>query len=157
MAVEIERKFLVANEGWRESVLSSHRLVDGLLAASSAGKVRVRLSEGRAWITVKGERVGLSRAEFEYEVPPADAEAMLALCAKPLITKTRHYVIHREEVWSVDVHEGDLSGMVHAEIELETEDQVFGRPPWLGSEVTGNPRYRKRLLLATHPQASLAR
>ena len=69
MAVEIERKFLVANEGWRESVVSSHRLVDGLLAASSAGKVRVRLSEDRAWITVKGERVGLTRAEFEYEVP----------------------------------------------------------------------------------------
>ena len=140
-----------------KACLSSQRLVDGLLAASNAGKVRVRLAEDRAWITVKGERVGLSRAEFEYEVPPADAEAMLALCAKPLITKTRHYVLHGEQVWSVDVHDGDLNGMVLAEIELETEGQAFSRPPWLGSEVTRNPRYRKRLLLANHRQVALAR
>ena len=150
MGVEIERKFLVANDSWRASIVSSHRFVDGLLTIFGRGKVRVRIAEDRAWIAIKGNRNGLSRSEFEYEIPHPDAEEMFGLCVEPPITKTRHCVIEEGRVWSVDVHDGLLKGLVLAEIELEDEHQPVVRPEWLGREITHDPRFRKSELLKRH-------
>jgi CYTH domain-containing protein len=148
MPIEIERKFLVINDGWRGAGIDSQRIRDGILARFGEGKVRVRITDDRAWFTVKGPRMGLSRAEFEYEIPCSEAEDILnGLCAGPLIEKTRHFVPHDGLTWEVDVYEGALVGLVLAEIELEREDQAFTMPDWVGSEVTGNPRYKKSNLL----------
>ncbi|MER2250466.1 CYTH domain-containing protein [Methylorubrum podarium] len=149
MRFEVERKFLVADEGWRAGVTSRRRLTDGLIGQFETGnKVRVRLDEGRAWLTVKGERVGLGRPEFEYEIPRGDAESMLSLvCETCFIEKTRHCVPYAGLVWEVDVYGGILEGMILAEVELDHEGQAFERPAWLGREVTGDPRFRQSALL----------
>lgn len=148
MRFEIERKFLVADGAWRAQATGSRPLRDGLIGQFEAGKVRVRLDGGRAWLTVKGARTGLSRTEFEYEVPRAHGEAMLAeVCVGRILEKTRWCVPHDGLSWEVDVYGGTLAGLVLAEIELEREDQPFARPGWLGQEVTGDPRFRQSALL----------
>ncbi|TGE02304.1 CYTH domain-containing protein [Methylobacterium nonmethylotrophicum] len=148
MRYEVERKFLVADAGWRAGAVSRRRLTDGLIGEFAGGKVRVRLDEERATLTVKGRREGLARPEFEYEIPRADAEAMLRLvCETWRIEKTRHCVPHDGMVWSVDEYGGALSGMVLAEIELEHEAQAVALPAWLGREVTADPRFRQSTLL----------
>ncbi len=107
----------------------------------------MRLSQDAAWITLKGPRVGLRRAEFEYEIPRDEAEEMLrTLCTGPIVEKTRYYVAAGSLIWMVDVHEGDLTGIVFAEVELECETQPLPLPTWIGREVTGDPRYRKKVL-----------
>lgn len=149
MRFEIERKFLIANDGWRCGATQARRLKDGLIGQGERGKARVRLDQDRAWLTVKGVRTGgISRPEFEYEISMADAEAMLATaCTGCLIEKVRHTVPHDGLMWEVDVFGGALSGIVLAEIELEHEAQTFVRPDWLGEEVTGDPRFRLSRLL----------
>ncbi|KAB1071744.1 CYTH domain-containing protein [Methylobacterium planeticum] len=154
MRFEVERKFLVAHEGWRAGVVSRRQLRDGLVGQFASGKVRVRLDETRAWLTIKGERVGLARPEFEYEIPRSDAEAMLAMvCDTCLIEKTRHCVPHAGLTWEVDVYAGALSGMVLAEVELEHEAQAIELPGWLGQEVTADPRFRQSTLLRLSREA----
>ncbi|MBD8909091.1 CYTH domain-containing protein [Methylorubrum zatmanii] len=154
MRFEVERKFLVSDDRWRAGVVSQRRLTDGLIGQFDMGKVRVRLDEGRAWLTVKGARVGLGRPEFEYEIPRADAAAMLGLvCDTCLIEKTRHCVPHAGHVWEIDVYDGTLAGMILAEVELEHEEQPFERPDWLGPEVTGDLRFRQSSLLRRSGQA----
>lgn len=148
MRYEVERKFLVAHAGWRERAVSRHRLTDGLVGEFAGGKVRVRLDDERAWLTVKGRREGLSRPEFEYEIPRDEAEDMLRLvCETCLIEKTRHCVPHGGLLWTVDEYGGSLAGMVLAEIELEHEAQVVALPDWLGREVTADTRFRQSTLL----------
>lgn len=148
MPLEIERKFLLANDDWRDAVVATHRFTDGLLARFGGGKVRVRRSDGRAWITVKGARSGISRAEYEYEIPTAEADEMLlTLCDGPPVEKIRHCVPHAGLVWSVDVHLGPLAGIAFAEVELQHPDQALPLPPWVGPEITHDPRYRKETLL----------
>jgi adenylate cyclase len=116
MGFEIERKFLLVSDEWRGAVTSSQRLRDGLLARFGEGKVRVRIADDKAWLTVKGPRTGLRRAEFEYEILYSDAEEMLrTLCDGPLVEKTRYLVPHDGLIWQVDVHEGALDGLVYAE------------------------------------------
>lgn len=150
MRFEIERKFLVANDGWRSGAIHARRLKDGLIGQGERGKARVRLEQDRAWLTVKGVRGGgISRPEFEYEIPMADAEAMLEnVCAGCLIEKVRHAVPHDGLTWEIDVFGGALAGIVLAEIELEHEAQAFAKPDWLGEEVTGDPRFRLSRLLS---------
>lgn len=143
MPREIERKFLVADGGWREAIASSARLRDGLLASVDGRKVRVRCLEDRAFLTVKGPREGISRDEFEYEIPLADGLAMLAHCGGVTLEKTRHRVPFAGFEWSVDEYAAPLDGVILAEIELPAEDAAFARPPWLGREVTGRAEYRK--------------
>jgi CYTH domain-containing protein len=148
LPVEIERKFLVSNDGWRSAAVASRRLRDGLIARFDSGKVRVRLEPSRAWLTVKGPKTGHSRQEFEYQIPYADADQMLrTLCSGPIIEKTRYVVPHHNVIWEVDVHEGALKGLVLAEVELEHEGQELALPSWIGREVTDDPRYRKAALL----------
>ncbi len=148
MHVEIERKFLLANDGWRDKATTHEVLRDGLIATGENGKVRVRIGERRSTITVKSARTGLRRNEFEYEIPRAEAETLLAVCcAGRTIVKTRYWIPHRGSTWEVDVYAGNLVGLAFAEIELEHEDESFERPGWLGQEVTGDPRFGKQNLL----------
>jgi adenylate cyclase len=110
--------------------------------------VRVRLLGERAFLTVKGPTAGASRAEFEYAIPPDDARAMLDLCEKPLIEKTRYVVPHGGLVWEIDEFHGANAGLVVAECELASEDQPLDKPDWVGEEVTGDARYYNSSLVA---------
>ena len=150
MGREIERKFLVRDWSWREGATGvTYR--QGYLSTARACTVRVRTGGGRAWLTVKGPARGLERLEFEYEIPPADADTMLdELCPHPPIEKTRYRVPFGGLVWEVDVFHGANEGLVLAEVELERADQPVELPPWAGEEVTGDPRYLNAHL-AEHP------
>ena len=111
--------------------------------------VRVRLEGEKGYLTVKGRSVGAVRAEFEYEIPTDDANAMLnELCEQPLIEKTRHKIIHKELTWEVDEFHGLNLGLILAEVELEDEEQPVDKPEWVGEEVTGDPRYYNSNLVA---------
>jgi|SRR6516164_8764713 CYTH domain-containing protein len=119
MALEIERKFLIANDGWKSCVTRTVRIRDGLIASSNGHKARVRISDSRATITLKIRRRGPSRSEFEYTIPMADAEEMLrVMCDGRTLDKVRHFVSFAGASWNVDVYEGIRSGVVLAEIEL---------------------------------------
>lgn len=139
MAVEIERKFRVAGDGWRTDHGTRYR--QGYLSRDPERTVRVRIADDHAFLTIKGRTVGASRPEFEYPIPLTDAEQLLDLCDGPLIEKTRHRIRHHDMIWEVDEFTGDNTGLVIAEIELASEDQAFASPPWLGQEVTHDPRY----------------
>jgi adenylate cyclase len=142
MAVEIERKFLVADEAWRAAADAGTRLVQGYLANTERASVRVRSAGTAAWLSVKAMVRGLSRDEFEYAIPVAEAEHLLrTLCLPPLLEKVRYRVPVAGHVWEVDEFGGDNSGLVVAEIELRAEDESFMRPAWLGAEVTAAERY----------------
>src|SRR5215471_16015254 len=119
MALEIERKFLLANDEWKRQVIKSDHLRDGLIARFGEGKVRVRLTESNAWLTIKGPREGISRLEFESEIPRADAEHMLrTFCqADPVLEKVRHTVPFAGVDWTIDVYMGPLIGVILAEVE----------------------------------------
>lgn len=148
MAVEIERKFLVASDAWREGA-RGETFRQGYLCISQDATVRVRIAGERAYLTIKGATAGMSRAEFEYDIPVADAEAMLQdHCLKPLIEKTRYDVPYAGKVWTVDVFGGENAGLIVAEIELDHGEEDFSLPPWAGAEVTDDPRYRNSALVA---------
>jgi CYTH domain-containing protein len=139
VATEIERKFLVNGSEWRQP--DAVRFCQGYLSRDKERTVRVRLAGEQAFITIKGVTRGMSRAEFEYAIPVADAEQLLKLCHSPLINKLRHIVLHNGTRWEVDEFLDENAGLVVAEVELESEDQPFGHPGWLGQEVTDDPRY----------------
>lgn len=148
MPQEIERKFLVKDNTWRQHVVRSEPLRDGLLAASDGRKVRVRLYESRATLTVKSRRDHGQRAEFEYEIPRDHAEEMLAShCGVNTIEKTRHHVPFGGLNWEIDVYKGLLDGVVLAEVELDRIDRDVHLPGWVGEEITDLPEYRKGLML----------
>lgn len=148
MGVEIERKFLVKGQPWRETPGVPYR--QGYLNRDKARTVRVRIAGEAAFLTIKGVSVGATRAEFEYPIPLADAEALLAQCDGPLVEKTRYLLDRAGTRWELDVFAGDNAGLVVAEVELESEDQAFVRPDWLGDEVTQDARYFNSNL-AAHP------
>jgi CYTH domain-containing protein len=139
MATEIERKFLVTGTDWRQS--NPVRFSQGYLNRDRERTVRVRLAGDHAFLTIKGLTTGISRAEFEYAIPVADAKQLLALCQGPFIEKARHVVVHNGTTWEVDEFFGENSGLVVAEVELDYEHQSFERPTWLGQEVTEDARY----------------
>lgn len=149
MNTEIERKFLVSDDSWRREAVEILLLRQGYLSTEPGCAVRVRLSGDKAWLTIKGERVGGAAPEFEYPVPVPDAAAMLeTLAKKPIIEKKRHMIPHEGFVWEVDEFLGDNAGLVIAEIELASEDQAFPLPAWAGEEVTGDPKYYNASLVA---------
>lgn len=142
MGQEIERKFLLRDAGWRDAIEKSEEIRQGYLSRG----VRVRRIGTRGLLTIKGPG-GLVRAEFEYDIPLDDADAMLAdLCSHPLIEKTRHTVQHAGRVWTVDEFHGQHAGLFLAEIELDRPDARISLPDWVGEEVTGNPRYQNATL-----------
>ena len=146
MAKEIERKFLVAHQAWRESVNTIHVYRQGYLSYDSERTVRVRATEVTGYLTIKGITEGLTRDEFEYEIPLADALALLQLCERPAIEKKRYIVPNGAHVWEVDVFEGVNEGLVVAEIELGSEDEAFDKPNWLVNEVSGDRKYSNSAL-----------
>ena len=138
MALEIERKFLVVGEAWKTAAGS--RIAQGYLNLDPRRTVRVRVSDGAAWLTIKGLTVGATRLEFEYPIPIEDAEALLKLCESS-VEKTRRRLEHAGRCWEVDEFHGDNAGLVIAEIELESETATVELPSWVGAEVTHDPRY----------------
>lgn len=151
MAIEIERKFQVVGDDWRDQVEDETRLVQGYLSESARTTVRVRIRGETAWLTLKGATQGISRLEFEYPIPVTDAETLLReLAVSPLIEKTRYRVRHAGHLWELDVFAGANTGLVLAELELRTVDEAFERPDWLGDEVSDDPRYFN-VNLARHP------
>ena len=138
---EIERKFLVAGD-FRSGVSGASHIVQGYLSSARGRTVRVRLRDERGWITVKGPAQGLTRIEWEKEIPAGEAQLLLSLCEPGAIDKTRYLVpaADGKHVWEVDEFHGDNEGLLVAEIELASEDDAFERPAWLGEEVTGDRR-----------------
>ncbi len=141
MAVEIERKFLLRDESWREQVADSRPMAQGYLGGDYSS-VRVRISGRQAWLNIKSLELGVQRLEFEYPIPLEDAREMLEkLCGGRRIEKIRHRVPWKGHCWEVDEFLDENAGLVVAEIELQSPDEVFERPPWLGREVTDDERY----------------
>jgi adenylate cyclase len=140
MALEIERKFLVRDCSWRGDS-PGVPLAQGYLAQHNGKTVRVRIAGNEAFLTIKGASLGLSRLEFEYPIPVADAREMLTLCEGGLIDKTRHCIPHGDHLWEIDVFHGENEGLIVAEIELDHPEEAFQRPSWLGAEVSHDLRY----------------
>ncbi|MEO0987870.1 MAG: CYTH domain-containing protein [Cyanobacteria bacterium J06639_14] len=141
MAQEIERKFLVRDFSWRDQA-NKTLYRQGYIPTQNRTSVRVRIAGDQAYLTVKGPNAGLTRLEFEYAIPVTDAESMLAkLCVPPLIEKWRYTLAIGDHLWEIDEFLGDNAGLVLAEIELTSETDRFVMPPWLGEEVSHDPRY----------------
>ena len=148
MAIEIERRFLVSDDSWKQYSDSSQRLVQGYIFIGENKGVRVRLAEDKAWLTVKGGTDVLNRLEFEYPIPLDDARTMIdSLCDNKVIDKVRHRIQQGSLTWEVDVFSGANAGLVIAELELPSADTPFEHPPWLGKEVSDDRRYLNARLL----------
>ena len=155
--IEIERKFLVQGHGWK-AASQTIEIRQGFLVAEKERTVRVRIAAGKAFLTVKGALEGITRQEFEYAIPNAQAEQILDLCIRPLIEKKRYRIDHQGMTWEVDEFLGENEGLVVAEIELESESQDFARPDWLGQEVSHDPRYlNANLVKSPYKEWGLAR
>jgi len=155
MGKEIERKFLVKNDDYKRCILDSKKIKQGYLCMDPERAVRVRLAGDKGFLTVKGKSnsTGISRNEWETEIGLKDAKEMLKLCEPGIIEKTRHAVNHKGYVYEIDEFHGDNEGLVLAELELDSEEDIFEKPPWLGEEVTGDERYYN-LSLIKNPYAN---
>lgn len=151
MAQEIERKFLVEGD-FKPEAFQHERIVQGYLSSARERSVRVRIRGGRGFLTIKGETnpSGLSRYEWEKEIPLKEAEELLLLCEPGVIDKVRYLVRVGNHVFEVDEFHGENEGLVMAEVELSAEDEIVEKPDWLGREVTGDIRYYNAML-AKHP------
>ena len=156
MANEIERKFLVIGDEWKSLAVGvTYR--QGYLSTVKERTVRVRTAGDRGTLTIKGITRGVSRLEFEYDIPAADANRMLDdLCERPLIEKTRYTIREGPLTWEIDEFTGDNRGLVVAEVELSAPDQPLDRPPWIGDEISDDPRYFNANLVG-HPYSSWRR
>lgn len=142
MSIEIERKFLLKNDAWRATASPGQPCVQAYLAFGPPVSVRVRIMGGKARLNIKESVLNIRRAEFEYEIPVADAQALIDTHTDGrIVAKTRYIVRHGEHDWEVDVFEQANAGLVVAEIELGATDEEFGCPDWLGEEVSGDARY----------------
>ena len=149
MAIEIERKFLVLDETWRTDA-QTLQCEQGYLLLGPPVSVRVRIMGDTATINIKHTATALTRHEYQYPIPQADARELLDnSCQETNIKKQRHHVKLGDFTWEIDEFEGENQGLIVAEIELESEDQQFPRPAWLGEEVTNDPRYLNAALTQT--------
>ena len=150
MGKEIERKYLIKKDDWRELAKGTvYR--QGYLSTVKERTVRVRTIDDNGYLTIKGITVGATRAEYEYEIPAKDASYMLdELCEKPIIEKKRYVMDHEDLTWEIDEFDGENLGLIVAEVELTAEDQKIALPDWIGEEVTGDPRYFNSNLIK-HP------
>lgn len=151
MAIEIERRFLVAGDGWKLQATHHLAIRQGYLAVTDNNTVRVRIQGQTAFLTIKSAGSVLSRQEFEFAIPRESAEQLLALRTGRIIEKQRHIVPQGALRWEIDVFAGDLHGLVVAEIELPSEAASFERPGWLGEEITGDSRYGNARLALDGP------
>ena len=141
MALEIERKYLVDLEKLG-TLENGTRIKQGYLSTNKDAVVRVRVKNDKAYLTIKGSNIGVTRLEFEYEIPLIEANEMLdKLCQKPVIDKTRYIINHENHTWEVDIFYGDNEGLVVAEVELSSEDEHINLPSWVKEEVSHDDRY----------------
>jgi len=151
MALEIERKFLLRNDDWRRDADAGRQFRQGYLIGARQASVRVRREGDKAFLNIKSMTLGVSRQEYQYPIPVAEAEEMLAtLCELPLVEKTRYCVRHANHVWEIDVFAGANAGLVVAEVELKSEQERIELPTWAGVEVSDDPRYYN-VNLVKHP------
>lgn len=157
MGIEIERKFLVSNDSWRAGISRSDSMSQGYLVGVQAlrmgaarSSVRVRIAGDRAWLNIKAAVAGVERAEYEYDIPLADAQAMLATLCDGVMEKIRHHVTVDGALFEVDEFLGHNSGLIVAEIELISANSPYPKPAWLGREVSDLQRYYNVNLIA-HP------
>lgn len=150
--IEIERKFLVKNDNFKRESFQQYRISQGYLNSHPARTTRIRLRDKEAFITIKGKSSedGLARFEWEKRIEYEDAEVLLKLCEPSVIEKTRYLVKAEEFTFEVDEFYGDNEGLIVAEVELESTDDAFPAPDWLGEEVTGNKQYYNAML-SKHP------
>ena len=142
MPKEIERKFLVIDDSWKIFTVGKVKLKQAYITENEICIVRVRTSDKKAWLTVKGRQTGFTRPEFEYQIPVDDAEEMLEKFSPDRqIIKTRFFINYHGNEWTVDVFENNNAGLVVAEIELENENQTFDLPPWVGKDVSSDFKY----------------
>jgi adenylate cyclase len=152
MGREIERKYLLKDDGWRRHVTRTERMRQGYLSSSDGVTVRIRsIDERIGLLTIKSGGSKLERAEFEYEVPIADARELLDLCPGRQVEKHRHHLDLPGGDWVVDEFDGCHAGLIVLEVELPRSDAEIERPHWLGEEVTGNPAYYNSTLAALPP------
>ncbi len=149
MGIEIERKFMVTGDAWRDAP-QRRAMRQAYLAIQPQNTVRVRIAEADAWLTIKGPNQAGIKPEFEYAIPLADAEILVQLSPYPVIEKVRHYYPYEGLVWEVDEFAGANAGLIVAEVELDRVDQDVPLPDWIGTEVTGDPRYLNAQL-CQHP------
>lgn len=141
MPKEIERKFLLKSDSWKSQFTSRKIIKQGYLSTRKERTVRVRVLGEKGFLTIKGETVGMTRLEFEYEIPVHEANELLQLCEKPLIEKERFIVSKGKLNWEIDIFEGENKGLELAEVELENENQKIEIPDWVGEEVTFDNKY----------------
>ena len=150
MALEIERKYLVDLEKLG-TLPTGNRIKQGYLSTNKEAVVRVRVKNDKAYLTIKGSNVGVTRLEFEYEIPLDEANEMLEkLCQKPIIDKTRYLIEYENHTWELDIFYGDNEGLVVAEVELSSEDENINLPIWIKEEVSHDERYYNSNLMK-HP------
>ncbi len=155
MAIEIERKFLLRDDSWRAGVSHSETIAQGYLVGAQAlrdgnarASVRARIAGDKAWLNIKAAVAGIERAEFEYAIPLADAQALLATLCDGALEKIRHHVYIGDALFEIDEFLGDNQGLIVAEIELSAVDATFPKPDWLGAEVSALTRYYNVNLIA---------
>jgi adenylate cyclase len=142
MGIEIERKFLVNKEKWDQVKKEKQSLYrQGYIVSDPEKTVRIRLTDKEAFLTIKGLTVGISRAEFEYSIPVADAQQMLDGLCGSVVNKIRNFITHDNKLWEVDEFVGDNEGLIVAEIELGSEEETFSLPDWVSVEVTSEKKY----------------
>lgn len=147
MALEIERKFLI-DTNKLEELQNGYDIKQGYIQTKDETVVRVRIKGNGAFVTIKGGNIGATRLEYEYSVPVEDANEMLEkFCTKPIIHKTRYLILHKKHTWEIDVFHEENEGLIVAEVELESEDEVVELPEWIVKEVTEDARYYNSNLL----------
>lgn len=150
MGVEIEKKFLLKNEDWKKQCTKGVKIKQGYLNSHTERTVRVRLSDGKGKITIKGKTENITRKEFEYQIPYKEALSLIQLCETPIIEKTRFKVKLGNLTWEIDQFGGENVGLIIAEVELKSENQILNIPSWIGQEVSKDSKYYNSSLL-TYP------
>ncbi|MEO6523601.1 MAG: CYTH domain-containing protein [Mucilaginibacter sp.] len=142
MGVEIERKFLVDHAQWNQLSKPKGMVIrQGYMLKADDKTIRIRVKDDQSYITIKGKTQGISRSEYEYAIPLKEGNELLAAFCAAVIDKTRYNITFAGKLWEVDVFEGDNAGLIVAEIELESEDEMFDLPEWITKEVTDDARY----------------
>jgi len=145
MGIEIERKFIVTGDEWREGAEPVF-YSQAYLCSTPGQTTRVRIGGDKAYITIKGKTTGISRKEFEYEIPVDEAGQIMSICPLPPVEKYRSRIEWKNKIWEVDEFTGLNKGLIIAEIEMESEDENLDLPPWVGEEVSGQSKYYNALL-----------
>jgi len=151
MPIEIERKFLLKNDDWRKNTDKGIHMIQAYMGSNEKSSVRIRIQGDSANLNIKGKTLGIQRSEYEYSIPLNEAREMLELlCDKPYIEKTRFHVINDGHEWEIDVFAGENEGLIVAELELDSVNEPYSLPNWIGEEVSDDPRYYN-ICLVNHP------